>query len=744
VTGRRIVSSPASEHGGRARPRGLFAPRPRASGAPGRQDGEVPDQPAGAPNPAAPSPDRPPPAQDSTTADQNGTIADQSGTTAGQNGDAPAHRGTRATRLIPRAGRPARHVAPAQAARPGRKSPSARRAKRSRYATLAIVAVGVLVIGLATGFGSELSAEPTAQAFLYDWQQQQYAAAAALTTATPETAAATLRGAFSQLDAAQLLLSMKSVVQHGGTARASFTATVDLAQQGRVWTYNGQFGLRRAGSGWKVVWAPNVINPSLGPAERLAVVTQFPARAAVLDAEGDPLQLPAPAYVLGVWPERLADQAATAQAFARLTELQTGQVLGLIAAAPPQQFLRLATLDSATYAKLRSSLHDVPGLVVRPESQRLFQAKATGLVGEVGSEINGRLRADGALYAPGTTVGLSGLEQTYQRRLLGTPTTEVVVVNSAGAQTGILAQWPGTAGTPVRTTIDPKAQNAALTALNGVSSSGEIVAVQASTGKVLAVGQRQGAGALPLAGALNAKLMPGNAFTIVSAGALVGNDVLSASTPISCASSLTVAGQTFTSYGSGATKPFSTAFADGCTTAFASLSERLTTSQWAQAVREFGIGADWSQLQVPAFSGSVPSAAGGADLAAQIIGQGDVRMSLLSMAMVAAAVDAGSWHVPQVIQTLPAPASTGTTLDPNMMSALQGLMRGAVRSGAAQAASLPGAQVYGQVGMVHAGSGWMSWFVGYRADVAIAAIESGKTAKLSAAALARAFFAALP
>ena len=69
-------------------------------------------------------------------------------------------------------------------------------------------------------------------------------------------------------------------------------------------------------------------------------------------------------------------------------------------------------------------------------------------------------------------------------------------------------------------------------------------------------------------------------------------------------------------------------------------------------------------------------------------------------------------------------------------------MRGAVRSGAAKAASLPGQQVYGQVGLVRTGSGWVSWFVGYRGDIAIAAIESGKTAQLSAAALAAAFFSA--
>ena len=602
--------------------------------------------------------------------------------------------------------------------------------------------VGVLVIGLAMGFGSEPSAEPTAQAFLFDWQQQQYAAAGALTTAAPDTVTADLRGAFAQLDATQLFLTMKSVVQHGSTAEASFMAMIDLAQQGRVWTYRGRFGLRRVDGAWKVDWMPSVVNPSLSPGDRLAVVTQFPARASVLDAKGTPLQVPAPAYVLGVWPARLFSQAATAQAFARLTSLQAGQVLGQIAAAPPDQFLRLATVDAATYAGLRSDLHEVPGLVVRPESQRLFQAEATGLVGGVGSEINERLRADGALYAPGATVGLSGLEQAYQRQLMGTPTTEVVVVNSAGVQTAVLTQWPGAAGTPVRTTINPTVQNAALTALDGVSSSGEIVAVQASTGEVLAVAQHQASGALPTGGALTAKLLPGTAFTIVSAAALVSNG-LAVSTQISCTNSFIVGGQTFTSDGTGEQKPFSTAFAEGCSTAFADLSERLTASQWAQVVREFGIGSDWSQLPVPAFSGSVPSAAGDADLAAQTIGQGNVRMSLLSMAMVAAAVDAGRWHVPQMIQASSDPASTsGTTLDPDVMSALRGLMRGAVRSGAAGAAGVPGAQVYGQVGLVHTGAGWLSWFVGYRGDVAIAAIESGKTPQLSAAALAGAFFSA--
>jgi cell division protein FtsI/penicillin-binding protein 2 len=637
--------------------------------------------------------------------------------------------------------RPPGPPAPGRSAKVGRRpSPAVRRARRSRIAAVAIVAIGVLVIGLATGFGAEPSAEPAAMSFLLAWQQQQYAAAGALTTAPPRTVAAFLAAAFAQVNAAQLILTMDSVVQKGATARASFTASVDLAQQGRLWTYHGQFGLRRVGGGWKVVWTPSVVNPSLGPGERLAVVTQFPARAPVLDAAGRPLQVASPVYVVGVWPDRLASPAATAQDFARATRLQAAQVLGQIKAAPPHQFLRLASLDPVTYARLRSGLRGVPGLVVQQVPERLFQSEASGLVGQVGSEVSPELRADGAYYAPGTTVGLSGLEQSYQRDLLGTPTTEVVAVNSAGVQTGVLARWPGTPGTPVRTTISSAVQNAALAALASVPYSGEIVAVQASTGKLLAVAQRQRSGPLPAGGPLDAKLMPGTAFTIVSAAALLESG-LKASETIPCDNSFTVGGQTFTSYGTGAQKPFSAVFADGCGTAFAGLSERLNAGEFAQVVKEFGIGADWSSLPVPAFSGSVPSAADDADLAAETIGQGNVRMSLLSMAMVAAAVDTGSWHTPQVLQDAADPA--GTVLNPSTMAALRGLMRGAVRSGAAQAASVPGPQVYGQVGMVHASSGWLSWFVGYRGDIAFAVIETGKTPQLSAAALAAAFLTVL-
>ena len=610
-------------------------------------------------------------------------------------------------------------------------------------AALVILVVGVIVIGTAVGFDSEASAEPVAQSFLLDWQSQDYSGAAALTTAAPATVATALRATFGQLDATALFLAMDSVVQHGATAEAKFTATVDLAEQNRVWTYQGEFPLVKSGSDWRVAWSPAVIEPHLGQGDRLAVVTTFPARGQILDASGQALETPATVDVVGVMPGQLTSPARTAAAFASATGVEAQQVAGQITAAPPRTFLKLATLAPADYQRLYQKLRGIPGLIVKQQQEVLYHANATGLVGQIGSEVDKALRQEGAFYLPGTTVGLSGLEQTDQRQLLGTPTTSIVELNSAGAVVSTLYQWTGTPGTTVRTTINSSVQHAALSALDSVPESGELVAVQASTGQVLAVAQHTGSTALPSGGPLAAKLSPGTAFTIVSTEALLESG-LAPNTPISCDNSFTVGGQTFTSYGTGEQKPFTADFANDCGTAFAGLSERLTPGQFTDVVKEFGIGANWDNgLQVPVFTGSVPVASDEADLAAETIGKGNVQVSPLDMALVAAEVDSGSWHSPSVIYGADPANSPSAALDPTSLSSLRNLMRGAVKSGAAKAANVSGAEVYGQVGLTHAPTGWVSWFVGYRGDVAFSLIEVGSTPRLSAAALAGAFASAL-
>jgi cell division protein FtsI/penicillin-binding protein 2 len=337
-------------------------------------------------------------------------------------------------------------------------------------------------------------------------------------------------------------------------------------------------------------------------------------------------------------------------------------------------------------------------------------------------------------------VGLTGLEQTYQDELTGTATTSIVVVNSAGHTVATLWNSPGHAGTPVRTTLSGKDQNAAQAALKAQSGSGEVVAVDAQTGAIRALASHEsGSLGLPSGGELNGKVAPGMSFSIVSAAALlsagVPEDQPQPCEPVATDGGVTFAYQPTTS----ASATFASDFAAGCGTALASMAKTLTASQLKAAEQAFGIGGTW-HLHVPAFSGSASAASGAADLAAEATGQSGVLMSPLGMAMVAAEVASGVGRAPFLVAG-DTPATWSAPLSAGALGELRQLMRLAVAKGSAHPADVSGTAVYGQAGVVQTGkNAYLSWFVGYRGDLAVAAIETGRTAsQAAAAALAGAF-----
>ncbi len=594
------------------------------------------------------------------------------------------------------------------------------------------------------------SAEPTVQHFLLAWEQGQYRTAAALTTGKPATVITELRTAYRQLDAANLVLRMNRITQHGDSGQAQFGASIDLGRSGAPWQYQGHFALRMIGSTWKVVWSPSVIYPGLRSGYRLAVVTTMPRRAALLDAAGRPLARRSPVYVAGVHPGGLADPERTADKLADVTGLDANQVYGDILAAPSAQFFELARLRPSEYRRLAGGLRRVPGLIIMQDRMRLFDSAASAVTGSVGTETARVLRDDGVPYRPGTTVGLSGLELAYQRSLVGTPTTEVVAENAAGRQVSVLKSWRGSAGRPVRTTIDAATQAAADSAVSPLRGSAAVVAIRASDGKILAVATHKAHG-MPGVNALNGRYRPGQAFTIVSTAALVAAG-FNVATPIPCMSQNQVGGRTFKNKppvsALGPQPPFSMDFASACGTAFAGLSLRLHPSELTSAAARFGLGVPW-RLPLPAFPGSLASPANVGQLAADSIGAGTVRASPLDMALVAGLVQSGAWHSPSLVTSPAYPAlSPRTAVGPQVIGTLRALMRQTVRSGAGRAAGLRGGAVYGQVGNVslsrHRHGLRASWFVGYRGNVAFAVLELTRSARTSVAPVAGQFLRALP
>jgi cell division protein FtsI/penicillin-binding protein 2 len=619
----------------------------------------------------------------------------------------------------------------------------------------AAVILGVISAGLLGGSAPDTSAETTVQSFLLDWEQGNYQQAGQLTTGNPTAVAAALRAAYQQVDAAALYLSIEKVTQSGDTAQAQFGASVDLGADGAAWSYTGQFGLHWTGSAWKIRWSPSVIVPGLRPGTRLAVRSTMAPRALILDAAGQPLQQPSATYVAGVRPDRLASATATASGLGQITGLDSAQVLDQIDAAPQGSFLGLLTLDPRSYAQLGGRLRSVPGLIVHRAGQRLFTSIATGVVGTVGTENAPLFRQSGIAYQPGDTTGLSGLQQYYQRRLAGSPTTEVIVEDGDGHLVSVLDRWSGLPGSAVRTTLSSGAQTAANGALGSTAGAAAIVAVQASTGKILAVASqaaRRGHTAQPdpLAG----RYPPGQAFTIISTAALLGTG-LSASDQVPCTSVNDVGGETFINdppaRGLGAQPPFSADFAHGCGTAFAGLSRRLTPAGLRGMATGFGLGASW-RLPLTAFTGAMPAPADDAQLAADTIGTGNVLVSPLNMALVAGQVDSGQWHAPSLVTSPPDPAAAPIAsryqVSRQAMGTLRSLMRAAVRTGTARQADLSGQPVYGQTGQAPFSQGGKgvraAWFVGFRGDVAFAVLELGTPRSTSAVPLAAHFLQRLP
>lgn len=633
---------------------------------------------------------------------------------------------------------------------------------RSAVIRLAAMATAVvaLIIATVTGIGpSEPSVTASVTSFLLAWETRHYAAAARMTTGSHIVVARTLQNAYSQLGAQGLALSMGEITVHGDSAIARFNASIDLGRGGRPWNYQGRLVLRRQPGGWRVQWSPSVIVPGLGPGDRLAVLTTVPGRAPLLDSGGHPLILKSPAVEVGVRPDQVKDPAATAAMLANVTGLassETAQMVGQILAAPPDDFLELVQLAPRKFAHLSAALAKIPGLTHRIVTTRLFRSAVPLITGAVGTEAAKALVEDGSPYRPGTTIGLSGLEQSYQATLAGTPTTTIVVQNAAGHDK-VLKTWPGTRGTPVKTTIDGRVQRAAQVALSGLPNSAAVVAIQASTGKVLAVAQRQ-AGGMPAVDPLGGRYQPGQAFSLVPSAAVLSTQPhYGANAPVPCARGFTLGGEAYSNVpavGRLGKPQFSKAFAHACVTAFAQLSELLSPAELQTAAQQFGIGNPWHLPLHPApFTGAIARPASQNEKADDAIGYGTVQVSPLDMALAAGVVDSGSWHRPLIVSGPSAPTLTSgdkapARLKSTVIGQLRQMMAATVSSGVAQAARLPGRTLYGQVGLAPV-AGHKSlhaiWFVGFRGDVAFAVLAFSPSASFAPAVqIAHRFAGVLP
>ena len=347
------------------------------------------------------------------------------------------------------------------------------------------------------------------------------------------------------------------------------------------------------------------------------------------------------------------------------------------------------------------------------------------LTGNVVAATAAQAKALGAPYQKGDLIGQGGIEQAYQAQLAGRPLLTIQLEGPGTRVDATAARFAATPGKPVQTSLDMRDQMAASAAVSAASTSKpiDLVAIQPSTGKVLAVVERPGGFDRALAGIFP----PGSTFKVVTASALAKKGMRPSST-VQCPSQVTIGGRTFHNDNNehlGMTS-LQTAFAVSCNSTFAMLAyQRLGGSALASMAATFGFNAT-PNLGIPATLGKFTTPHQPVDVAADAFGQGTDLVNPLSQASVAAAIESGTWRSP-VLVTSPQPqAARSHTISPAILGTLRPMMRAVVTSGTAAGVGFP-AGVYGKTGTAQYGTGTHShgWFIGYRGDLAFAVLVEG-------------------
>lgn len=594
-------------------------------------------------------------------------------------------------------------------------------ATRLSSAALALV-VGV---SLAACTSAPPPPDATAEAFLSGLTSGDTAAAAA-STDQPDAAAGTIDAARQALEPAGIATTLEQVRASGDTATAVFTATWDLPAD-REWTYSGELPLVRSGEGWVVRWSAADLHPQLSANQTLALRTEMAPRASVLDRNAVELLTPSTVVRVVLDPAAAGDVPAVAGALAGpLSALDPSitqqSILDAVAAAPDQAYT-VAVLRDVDYQSVRSAIYDLPGVTFATED-RLLSAQRD--------------------LAPTL---LRQVQDTVEADLAGKAGWRVVTVGPTGNDIAVLSETAAQPAPAVSLTLDRSLQAAAQDAVNARSEQTVVVAVQPSTGDVLAVAQNAAADAEgPVA--LTGQYPPGSTFKIVTASAALQAALVTPDSPVDCPATTVVGTRRIPNYEDFAlgTVSLQEAFAASCNTSFAQLAVRLGASSLTDAALQLGLGSDYAVQGMTTYTGSVPPTEDQVQRAEDGFGQGLVLASPFGMAMAAATVARGAVPVPTLLRgtdtavTNPAPAVSQPTLD-----GLRPLMRAVVTSGTATALR-PYGEVYGKTGEAQFGDGTQShaWFVGYRGDLAFATLVVGGGSSSNAVAVTGAFLSTMP
>lgn len=584
---------------------------------------------------------------------------------------------------------------------------------------------------------------------------------------TPDTSAEAgrLPDVLAELDGLRPQVSVvrAETVDRGRTrSRGTVEYVWTLRPDAEPWRYATDVELvKNDQTDWQVVWTPAALAPGLAEGDVFDLRRSGAERADVLGADGEPLVTLRDVERVGLDKPQVEpdDQERSARALAKLLDIDADAFVDRVEAAGDQAFVEGLVVRGAetnTVRDLRRDIADIDGARMVPDRRPLaptrdFARPVLGVAGPATEEV---VEASDGDLVPGDFAGLSGLQARYDDQLRGTPGLQLLARpgDESGEDAGepeVLFTVPAVDGTPLRLTLDERAQIVADSILADQERAAGLVAIRPSTGEIVAVASSPAADGFSTA--TEGGYPPGSTFKIVTALALLRTGMTAQDT-VECSRSVTVDGREFTNYDGYPDSrlgrvSLETAFANSCNTALARLADQVGEDGLQQAAKSLGINTD-ADLGYPFALGTVPTAEGKTEQAAMMFGQGRITSNPLGIATVAASVVAGERVTPNLLaEPRENPEKVAQPLTEQEQRDLLTLMRAVTTDGSGRfLRTLEGDPIYSKTGTAEYGSDdppkTHGWMVATQGDLAVAVfVEGGRSGSGSAGPLLAEFLA---
>jgi cell division protein FtsI/penicillin-binding protein 2 len=625
-----------------------------------------------------------------------------------------------------------------------------RRPRRNRVRVLVAL---VMVLGLVTACTSQAPDTATGPdqqiaRFITSWQELDPAAAADLTS--DASAAALVLGEVTNNLRPESLTITAGSVDRTGEDKATTTATFSwVLPDAGTWTYPVTWTWERkdANADWLLDWSPAIVHPKLGERQTLAAKSSAPQEGVLVDRNNNQIVAPVRVFSVVLMPAQV-DVATTAAALAPVLStvdptitadsIAAGATAALAeataapgsapasepAAASGSAAQSAAATDPAVadpakigytvinlrepdYQKIKAQLDQIPGLTFPSEVRNLPPTRD---------------------FAHAV---LPQVTPVADEMMAGTGGWSVITVDTTGGVLEVLEDHPAVAGQHVTLTLDSKLQQAAEAAIIDQVQPAVVLAMQPSTGEILAVAQNAAANAQGSL-ALTGQYPPGSTFKVVTATAALDRSLITPGQPVDCPGAVEFGGRVIHNSHDFAlgTVDSTLAFARSCNTTFATLSTQMPADALTTAATDYGIGLDFVVEGITTLTGKAPAAESIVQRAENGFGQGQILITPFSALLMAATAANGTMPMPLLIRGTtttvdkPAPVRSGPVQDGirTYMKAVVDEGTGAGLEGFGDVHAKTGTAEFAAAdGTIHA----HAWTVGYKGDLAFAALVVG-------------------